>query len=133
MDAENLNFLVHESSVSTLRKLFIQNDLSVSQLNPNNYKIPYCHENSLDLIVPILFCSALTISQNPNVINIVCGIIANYTTDFFKGIKKEPTIKLSVVIESEKNKKTKKITYEGNVNGLKELVDTVKEIVNEKT
>jgi hypothetical protein len=127
-NAEGYTDLIHEGSVSTLRKLFRQESLPESRLDPIDYKIPYCHENAFDWIAPILFFSATVMNENPHAINIACGIIANYVTDFFRGIKKAPYVKLNIIVETTKTKKTKKIAYEGSVEGIGNLAEVIKEV-----
>jgi len=131
LEAEDKSDLLNEASVSTLRTLFRQNNLDETRLDSTEDKIPYLHENSFDWIAPAIFFSASYLSENPEAISIACGIIASYVTDYFKGIKKQPVVKLEVVVETTKNKKTKKITYEGGLEGIKELAEAVKEAVSE--
>ena len=128
VNAEKCVDLVHEASVSTLRKLFRKKGLPESKLDPIDNKIPYCHENAFDWIAPFLFFGASVISENPYVINIACGIIASYITEFFKGIKRDPSVKLNIIVETTKSKKTKKITYEGSIEGIDKFAEAVKEV-----
>lgn len=123
--------LVNEASVSTLRTLFRQNKLQESRFDSAENKIPYIHENAFDWICPAIFFSAAELSKNPELISIACGVIGNYLTDFFKGKKSNPNIKLEVIVKTTKNKKTKKITYEGNLEGIKEIASSVKEAMRE--
>lgn len=37
---------------------------------------------------PVLLFTSYSLSQNPALVSITCGVIANYVTDFFKGQKK---------------------------------------------
>jgi hypothetical protein len=128
LDAQSKKDLLNEATVSTLRKLFRKKELIESRLDNDTEKIPYIHENANDWIAPVVFYSFSTLSQNLDVIAISCEVISDYVTNYFKGIKKNPTVKLEIVLETTKSKKTKKVSYEGEVEGLRDLPATVKEV-----
>lgn len=77
---------------------------------------------------PLLFISSAALLQNPELISIVCSVIANYITDYFKG-KEKPNIRLTFVIEETKTSKTTKLSYEGGIEGLDKLPESINEIV----
>ena len=77
----------------------------------------------------ILLTSALVV-QNPEVVSILCGVISNYLTDFFKGISK-PKVKLRVFYKETKSSKTTEITYEGDLNGISKLEASILRIANQ--
>ena len=79
------------------------------------------------MVSPIFFVSALLYSQNPMCVSLALNVLGNYATDFFKGTNPTPNIKLNIVVEK-KNKTCKSISYEGPVDGLKDLRNIVREV-----
>lgn len=119
------------SEASTVKTLFRNNHISYNEIRKANEKTAYIQNNAFEWIAPILFVSASLLSQNPESISISLGVIANYLTDFFKGFSGEKKIKLDIVVEKTKSKYCKKISYEGDIEGVRELFDIVKEVGNE--
>jgi len=77
----------------------------------------------------ILLISTL-VAQNPAIVSILCGIISNYLTDFFKGMSK-PKVKLKIFYKEEKSSKTTEISYEGDIKGINKLEASILKIVNQ--
>jgi len=119
--AAALDELLHESAIQTVRVLFRENNISESRMEPEDQKIPCIQENEFALILPTLFASTLLLSQNPHLFSLALNVVANYATDFFKGIPGHNKVVLDVVIEDKAKKCSKKIHYEGSANGLKEI------------
>ena len=86
---------------------------------------------AFEWIGPTLFVSASLLSQNPAVISVSLNVIANYLTDVLKGFGRERKAKFEIVVENAKSKTCKKISYEGDIAGIKELDEIVKEVFNE--
>lgn len=86
-------------------------------------------QRSGDWFGPTLLISTAAILQNPELISILCGVVANYITDFFKNTKK-PEIELKIVCEETKLLRRTEITYKGNVKGLDMLESSIKKVVN---
>ena len=76
-----------------------------------------------DWFGPVLFYSIGTYIQNRDVVSISLGVISNYITDIFKGSFSKPRVRLGIVVEVEKGRKYKKISYEGPVEGLSKLAE----------
>lgn len=131
LEAEETSALANEASVSTLRTLFRQRGLEETKLDSQVGKFPVVHENALEWVAPILFFTAAHISENPEAISIACGVIASHVTDLFKGTNRNPSVKLEVIVETTKSKKTKKISYEGSPDGIKDLAEAIKETVGD--
>jgi len=64
---------------------------------------------------------ALLLSQNPHLLSLALNVIANYATDFFKGLPGRNKVVLDVVVEDKTQKRSKKIHYDGAIDGLKEI------------
>lgn len=76
---------------------------------------------------PVLLLTSFAINENPQLASIMCSVIANYVTDFFKGQKK-PNIKLKVVYKETKSSKVTEISYEGDTEGLGKLESSILEV-----
>lgn len=113
--------LLHESSIQTVRILFRESDILESRVEPEGHKIPCIQENEFALVLPTLFVGALLLSQNPHLLSVALSVIANYATDFFKGLPGRNKVVLDVVVEDKTRKRTKKIHYDGSIDGLKEI------------
>src|SRR5262249_19873290 len=126
--------LLHESTVQTVRILFRENGIPETKLERDGQRIPCIQENEFALLLPTLFVSALILSQNPHLLSIALNIIATYATDFFKGIPVSNKVVLDVVVEDKSRKCSKKVHYEGKIDGLKEITEIAgKVFINEKS
>ncbi|ACF46130.1 conserved hypothetical protein [Prosthecochloris aestuarii DSM 271] len=113
--------LLHESAVHTVRILFRENDIPETRVEPEGHKIACIQENEFALVLPTLFVGALLLSQNPHLLSLALNVIANYATDFFKGLPGRNKVVLDVVVEDKTQKRSKKIHYDGAIDGLKEI------------
>ena len=114
-------------------KLFKMNDVPCSEIRRENEKPSYMGYRSAEWVLPTLFFSAALLSENPAIVSVSLGVIANFLTDTFKETGRKQTGKVDIVIETEKNKsKTcKKISYEGPIDEMSKLDEIVKEVLNE--
>ena len=128
--AKSKDDLVHEDSVLTIRKLFRQAGIAETKIEKDGEKIPYEQRKSFEWVAPTLFVSASLLSQNANFISIALNVISNYLTDYFKGIISDKTVKIDIVVEQTEKNKSKRIQYEGSLEGLDELTQILKEIRN---
>jgi hypothetical protein len=129
-DAKNKEDLLYDSSVETIRKLFRQHNIEESRLESKGEIIPCIQENDFSLVLPTIFVSSLIMSQNTHAISLAISIISNYATDFFKGIPGRNTVRLSIVVETMEGKSSKKVSYEGDCDGLKEIADIAGKVFN---
>ena len=122
-----------EQSMGTLAtgKLFKMNDVPCSEIRRENEKPSYMGYRSAEWVLPTLFFSAALLSENPAIVSVSLGVIANFLTDALKKTGRKQTGKLDIVIENEKHKsKTyKKISYEGPIDGMSKLDEIVKEVL----
>lgn len=86
-------------------------------------------QRSGDWFGPLLLISSSALSQNPELISITCGVIANYVTDFFKSTEK-PNIRLKVIYKETKTSKLTEISYEGGLEGLDKLEASINKVVS---
>lgn len=76
---------------------------------------------------PALLLTSFVINENPQLASIMCSVIENYVTEFFKGQKK-PKIKLKVIYKENKSSKVTEISYEGDIEGLGKLESSILEV-----
>jgi hypothetical protein len=119
------------SEVSTLKTLLRNSGIPYSEIIKRSERPPYVHNNAFEWVAPTIFIAAGLLSQSPDVISVALSVIANYATDFFKGMGKETAVKLEVVVETTKTKTCKRISYVGNPEGLRELSDVIRNIAND--
>lgn len=130
-DAKSKDELVHEDTTSTIRSLWRQNGINETPLEKEAEHIPEIIEESFQWIGPIILFTSAVITQNPSLVDISLSVIANYLTDFFKGIAKgEEKASLDIVVQK-KNGSCKKIHYEGTPKGLKDLPEIVRRVYDE--
>lgn len=111
----------YPSTVESVTKLLKQNKVPVDSLHPIDATTPLHDNRGLDWIAPTFLVSGLLLTQNPMVVSIVLGIVANYVTDLFKGLKNDPKVKLNIVQTAADGKRAQRIKYEGPVSGLPEV------------
>jgi hypothetical protein len=129
--ASQIADLRHRSEAATVKVLFRTNGLSLDEFLPASSTIPYIQNNNFDWICPTIFVSSALLSENPMAISVALSVLANYATDFFKGISGRKNIKLNIVVERRGKKSYKKIKYEGDVAGLAELSRIIQEASDE--
>jgi hypothetical protein len=119
------------SEAATVRTLFRTNGLPLYDVLDPSKPVPYIQNNSFGWVGPTLFVSWALVSENPTVVTVALGVIANYLTDFLKGISGKTEVSLSIVVEKRTDRTCKRITYKGNVEGLSSLADIVKSTSDE--
>lgn len=99
-----------------------------NQVNLNYIRKPdiVLEQRSIDWFGPTLLITTTALTQNPELVSITLNVISNYITDFFKG-SQEPDIKVSLLIQQSKTK-FKKLDYEGNKDGLKEIEKLIEQL-----
>lgn len=121
--------LLHESEAPTVRILWRRAGLVETPIEPEGERFPQISEESFEEWVgPTIFVSGALMSQNPAVFSLALGVIANYLTDWFKGIPMgRGEARLDVVVEAGKTR-YRRLHYEGPVEGLQELAAIAREV-----
>ncbi len=127
--ASSVGDLRHASETSTIRKLLLQEHVPFRDLVERSQRPPYLKNKSADLILPTLYFSALSLSQNPLLVSIALNVISNYVYDCFRGRGAGRTVKLHIIAEDAKKGRFRQIAYEGTEEGLKTLADSIREAV----
>jgi len=119
------------SEAATVKTLFKGAGIPHGDIVRKDQRPPYVQNNAFEWVAPTLFISAAFYSQNQHYVSVALSVIANYATDFFKGMTAKNQVKLDVVVERTKTKTCKKISYQGDVEGLKALPDLIREVADE--
>lgn len=129
-EATSRENLLHESSAATVRILFRQEAIAEDTLERPSERFLCAQENAFEWLGPTICFTALSISQNPMIIAVSLNVIGNYLTDWFRGIAGEKKVKLDIIVEKQAGRSYKRIHYEGTPDGLKELGEIAREVIN---
>ena len=116
---------------SIVQKLFVENHIPVSVIGREGQNFLRIHTASSEWVGPTLFVSAALLSENPHALSRALGVLANYLADFSKR-PGEGKVRLGLVIERDGPKTCAEICYEGSVEGLTSLSETINQIFDEK-
>jgi hypothetical protein len=75
--------------------------------------------------------SAAVLGEYPLAVSVALNVIGNYVTDFLRGIAGKKTVKFDIVVERRRDRSCRKISYDGDVEGLSSLADIVRQISDE--
>lgn len=117
---------IYSETTSDLKKIFKINNQEISYIN--NEKPLLRVRKSADWFGPAIFISFSTLVQNPELISISLNLISSYLYDFFKGSVSDKKVKLDIIVENKKKTEYSKIQYEGNIEGLKDLENIIKQL-----
>jgi hypothetical protein len=129
--ATSITEFLQASEAATIKKLFLAEGLPLDEIVDRSQRPPYIKNKSHEWVAPIVFISAALYSQNPDLVSLALNVLANYATEFFRGVRTIPEAKLEVVVEKKKNKIYKRISYQGPIAGFKDLPQVIREVVNE--
>jgi hypothetical protein len=127
-----LSEIVHEDSTATIRKLFLERGIQESKVENPGQKLPRIQENAADLLLPTLFVTVSLYSENPYLVSLALNILSEYAMDFFKGSPRNRTVNLSVVVERDEKKVSKRILYKGDVSGMKDLEPAIRKLLEDE-
>jgi len=118
------------SETATVKKLLRAAGLELTDPVDRAQRPPYVQNNAADWVGPTLFVSSALWLQNPQVISIALGVIANYLTDIFRGTDTK-TVKLNVVVQKSNARKYTRISYEGGASGIAALEKVLRKAIDE--
>jgi hypothetical protein len=110
---------IYPSTTESLAKIFRSESAPVEVLDSGPLALR--DSRSTDWIAPTFFVSSMLLSENPTAVTVALGILSNYVYDAFRGLKKDPTVKINLVHNDTLTGTTKKVRYEGPVSGLNQL------------
>ena len=125
--AKSIEELRHASQTATIKKLLLNEGLTLSDIVERKQRPPYLKNKSSDLILPILYVSASLYSQNPSLVNVALNVISNYVFETLRGTGLGREVKLDIVVEKESDRQYVRVSYAGPSEGLKTLPDSIHE------
>lgn len=120
------------SEAATVKTLLKSENIPLSEIVPPERRPVYEQNNAVEWLGPIFFVSANLISQNPELVTMVIDIIASHLTDRFRGFGSGTKVKLGIVVEQSKENSCKNFSYEGPLEGLRNLPEIIKATENEQ-
>jgi hypothetical protein len=126
--AESKDKLVHEDTTPTVRALLQQAGIVVTPIEKEGERIPYIEENAFEWVGPTIFIGASILSGYANAVSVALSVLANYLTDYFKGRTGAKQVKLQIVVPQQRTDKHTKLTYEGDIEGMKELPNIINQV-----
>ncbi|SNR14746.1 hypothetical protein [Tenacibaculum jejuense] len=125
-EVNDKNDFVFTDSTTDFKKVFKLNELSSSELDSDSSV--YRSRKSADFFAPALFISLSMLSENQHLVAIAINLASEYCKDLFKGTIGKKTVKLDIYVETNKKKTVKKISYEGDSEGIKDLTNVIKSL-----
>jgi hypothetical protein len=130
--AASIGELRQVSEAATVKTLLRNAGLEPQDIIDRPQRPPYIQNNAFEWIAPTLFVTAALLSDNPQSVSVALSMIANYATDFFRGMTSQKTVKLDIVVEQKGSKSYKKVSYQGPPDGLKDLADVVRSAADDR-
>jgi len=119
---------LYDSAAATVRTLFRTSQIPLQDLLPSDIPRRHLSYKNADWVGPTLFIGYALVSDNGNLLNVALGVIANYLTDFFKGMGKPPTIKMDFVVEQTPHNTYRRLKFEGTPDALSKLHEIIRAI-----
>lgn len=126
IDSKTPEDFIFSDSLIDVKKVFKHNNIDISELNNNSAK--YRSRKSADFYAPSIFLGLTLLTENPDVISVGLNVLSEYIADFLKGSLGKKEVQLDIYVETKKNKIVKKITYNGNAEGIKALDKIIKKL-----
>lgn len=124
-EAESIEEFVYEGSLPDVRLLLREAGVETTKLEPSGTSPKLVKENAFEWILPTLFIpGAIALYRsNPDLAKSIINKIWDHSKIVFVAVTGRTKIKWSIVIEDERAKKTKKISYEGPAEELDKVRD----------
>jgi len=116
--------LIFTESMIEVNKYFKANNLEVDIVGGDSEL--YRSRKNADIYLPAIFFSLSVITENPHLISVSLSVLSNYVYDSLKGAIGKKTAHVEFHIESKEKGKVKKIDYNGDAAGLKDLEKIIK-------
>jgi hypothetical protein len=129
--AEDAGDLLDESTAATIHQLWRQADLAEQRFDTPAVPFPSIAEHSVDWLAPTIFIVGSYASGNPGAINVALGVVANYVFELFGRLPGQHRVRLDVVVEVNRDRMTKRITYDGDAEGVAQLLPAVERILQD--
>lgn len=122
--------LYHESEAATLRKFFAEQGLLMQEL-ASSRELEIDVKKSADWIAPVIFVGSAIWSENEHVVSLAVDLLSSYISEFIAGVRPKIPVKLTFIVERTKQRDFKQVTFEGTVEGMKELRTILRQVADE--
>ncbi len=123
--------LLDESTAATIHQLWRQAGVSELRFDTPEEPFPSVAEHAADRIAPTIFVSGLYASGNSAAITVALGVVTNYVSELFGRLQGRHKVRLEVVVETDGDRTSKRITYEGDAEGVTKLLPAVEEVLRD--
>jgi hypothetical protein len=125
--ASPAEFLV-PGTAPTIVKVLGRGGIQAGLPQADNTRPGFIHNKSHDWVVPAIYISAELMKTSPDLVSVAIDLIRDYAVSLYKGISDKKTIKAEIVIEQSHGHTYKRLSYEGDVEGLQQLAQVAKDI-----
>ena len=122
---EELRF---HGEATTAIKILKNASIPVGRLGTANPAETFIHNRDSAWALPVIFVGAELLKTSPDLLTVALSAVQDYVAELFKGVGGKRTIKAEVVVEDKRKQQFKRISYEGDPEGLKELAEMVRRI-----
>lgn len=122
-------FAMH-AEASTMRKLLVEAGIHVTDFS-QDVRIPTDIRKSADWLAPTFFVASSIWSQNPTAVSIALSVLSTYIAELLRPAILTESVKFRFAIESSRGKTTKLLSYDGPLDGLKSLDETLRRLADE--
>lgn len=117
------DFIFTETAID-IKKLLKINDVRIELLQSKELKLK--QRKAIDYFAPVLYIGFSMLSENYPIVSKALELLSNHISDYFKGKFGSKNVKLEVIVETKPKSEYKKINYEGEIEGLKEVAEMIK-------
>ena len=124
------DYYLYDNTVYTINKVLKQ--AGINSVYLDDKPIQFLEQRAVEWFLPVLYISYNVLIENKEVYEAALMAIKEYiikSSPFTRG--KENSVKLKVVVEKSEDKTTKSIEYNGPIDGLSDLKDSILRIANE--
>lgn len=122
--AKTKDEFIFTDSMLDLNKIFRQENISIGTLGTDTEL--YRSRKNADIYLPAMFFGFSLLAENPTIISISLNILSNFIYDHFKGTIGKKIAHADFYVETDKTGKIKKLSYNGNIEGLKDVEKIIK-------
>ena len=123
-------YYLYDNTLFTINKILNQSGVNSSYLDDK--PIQLLEQRSIEWFLPTLYISYSLYIENKELYEVALELIKEYILKSLPFTRREESsVKLKVIVEKSKNKITKRIEYNGPVEGLSNIKDSIEKICNE--
>ena len=123
-------YYLYDNTLFTINKILNQSGVNSSYLDDK--PIQLLEQRSVEWFLPTLYISYSLYIENKELYEVALELIKEYILKSLPFTRREESsVKLKVIVEKSKNKITKRIEYNGPVEGLSNIKDSIEKICNE--